>query len=133
MNNHSVNKLDIAAYISGDLPPAKSGQLEKHLEICSECLAYYTKLKHEKESFLEKHPFDSLHLQDSNEIMRSPMLRRYYALAATITLLITGSIIYLSSINQQNFRIKGNTGISMVVQNLDGNIEKRVDRNKWLK
>ena len=125
MNGHPFDKFQIASYVAGDLSSDESKRLEKHLLECPDCQAYYESLTHEKEAFLSNHPFESIKISEPKKYLSFPNMRRYYALAATIVLLLVGSSVYYSLQRQNRDRIKGETGIGIVVQDLNGNIEKR--------
>lgn len=125
MNGHPIDKFQIASYVAGDLTPDESKGLQKHLQECPNCQAYYESLTHEKEAFLSNYPFESLKLSEPKNHLPFPNLKRYYALAAAIVLLLAGSSIYYSLQKQNMDRIKGESGIDIVVQDLNGTINKR--------
>jgi hypothetical protein len=131
MNAHEIDKLGIAALMTGDLPPAKEKVLREHLESCETCRKYANLLHEEKREFLSRYPFESMHQHHGATVYRFPSYKYVYALAATIILAIVGSTYLYRNPAQQEMamRTKGGAGageaIRCVVKKLDGSIEQR--------
>ena len=51
MTAHSIDRLEITAFFTGDLPAGRREEVEKHLAQCPECSAFYRSLDEEKRAF----------------------------------------------------------------------------------
>ncbi len=125
MTEHEVDKLTLTSYFTGDLDGEKHALVEKHLVSCASCRDYLNELEAEKSSFLNNVPFESLPASPQKKSTTIIPFRKYYAIAATVVLFITGGLFYQLRETQDYIRIKGNTGIKIFSQNKNGTIEKR--------
>ncbi len=129
MNDHIPDKLALASYLTDDLSDQKKNEIENHLNMCEKCRGYLNQLKKEKKLFLEKFPIESLSLPKTEKIIRFPIMKHVYALAASIILVVTGIVLYSVSQPQQiTMRIKGGNSIKILVQNLNGDVEERTNQ-----
>jgi hypothetical protein len=90
---------------------------------------YCYALEREQQEFLEKHPVKGvMNLQPKQvKIVRFPALARYYAIAASFILCIGAGYVYMTSLGNPGYRIKGKTELSAYVKTDDNRIEQRTN------
>jgi hypothetical protein len=134
MGNHTFDKTDLLAYITGSCSDFRRVGIEKHLLECDSCRAYCVGLKAEQEAFLREYPFKETISLPVNvpgvEKKQHPLFagQRYYALAASLLVFIAAAVFFMVETKHTDFRIKGSIGLKAFVQNREGGIEKREDR-----
>lgn len=126
-SDHSYDKTDLLAYVTGSCSDIKRVLIEKHLLICDHCRAYCAGLEAERAAFLKDNPFQStISLPAVAEKREKPFIgRQYYALAASLVLFVAAFFFYMASTRPADFRIKGTVCLKAFVQNYQGGIEKR--------
>lgn len=124
MSNHHIDKLYLTSYFTGDFKTSEARSCEDHLKKCSDCRTFIDTLASQKESFLSNHPFESINIQKNKNTISFPMRKQWYTIAASLTLIISGMLIYFNSTSTIDYGIKGATGISLMVKGLNNTIEE---------
>jgi hypothetical protein len=130
MSSHVFDKIDLLNYVTGSVPDDKAALIRAHLEVCVPCRGYCAALEREKQGFLAANPMEQVMDRPATRprnIIRFPALARYYALAASLIICLGAGYVYMSSIQKPDYRIKGETALTVFVKTGDGSIEQRAN------
>jgi hypothetical protein len=128
MSDHPFDKIDLLSYVTKSCDPARSDEIRRHLTSCSRCGDYCAIMEKEQADFAAELLFDTVirETRPRSNIVRFPAVARYYAIAATLVLCVGAGYRYMTGVNRvSDYRIKGETGLDVYVQNSRGRIEHR--------
>lgn len=112
------DKLTLLEYITGNLSPEGGSEVAGHLRHCDECASFVNSAEDERSQFLRDFPehrhVTVIEKKSGNQIM----LRRMFAIAATLIVVITGSSVLLRR-QEASFTTKGEVALHLFV--LDNN------------
>ncbi len=132
MENH-FNIFELTSFVTKDLKEEKSEQIKKHLLVCSECSNKVNNLLDQQVSFLKDFPVPSETLGKKDNIIKiSPSIwSKIIPIAAILIFTVSLSFYYYSSGSGQSgqlaYGLKGETGVTLVVQKNDNTIEERIN------
>jgi hypothetical protein len=127
MNSHVFDKIDLLNYVTGSVSEGKAAEIRGHLSVCASCREYCNTMEREKQGFLAANPIEQVMDRPAQpmNIVRFPVLARYYALAASLIICIGAGYVYLTGMHTTDSRIKGETMLKVFVKADDGRIEQR--------
>jgi hypothetical protein len=128
---HQFDKLELLSYHAGDVAAEKKAAMDRHVASCMQCRQYLASLDAEKSAFLAAHPFAQTAAQWNSKPGKRLVFvpRQVYALAASLILCLGAGYLYIKSMPEPGYRIKGETTLKVFVKNLKGDIEKRSTQN----
>jgi hypothetical protein len=128
MRCSEFDKLTLFSYVAEDLDDISRKKVTEHLKLCVECDATVKKIVQEKDDFLKQYPvpqINSVEKKSSKLSVRHPF--SLYALAATLVLMVSAGLVFNTQNKTPDYRIKGTTGVTLYVQDENGNPVKRED------
>lgn len=128
MRCSEFDKLTLFSYVAEDLDDISRKKVNEHLKLCIECDASVKKIQEERDDFLKQYPIpqiDTAVRQSLKPSVKHPF--SLYALAATLVLMVSAGLVVNTMNNGPDYRIKGTTGVTLYVQDENGNPVKRED------
>ncbi len=124
---HVYSRIDLETYAADGFDQDKRQTMREHIESCSTCTSYLTKLDTDRRSFLEKYPHGSDIPQYSQRT--STQIRPIFAMAASLLLLVggLGLLQVYRQPHQDGFRSKGAVSIDVLVMSRGGELQARPD------
>ncbi len=128
MRCSEFDKLTLFSYVAEDLDDITRKKVTEHLKLCVECDSTVKKIEQEKADFLNKYPIPQI-----VSVKKAPLKLSVkhtfslYAFAATLVLMVSAGLVFYTKNNGPDYRIKGTTGVTLYVQDENGNPVKRED------
>jgi hypothetical protein len=130
MKTCEFDKVDLLAFATGSLNDFDSKRIKSHLESCASCRKYVLEFKAQSTEFLEKNP-STAWLKPESAVAaakKAPPIfpfRKVYGIAASLAILCTTMYFFNGRESLPLSRVKGSTGLTLVVKNMTGKIERR--------
>ncbi len=132
-NGHVFDKIDLMEYVTNSCDDKKRTAIELHCRQCPQCARFCREYARENDGFLNALPFESTiaglgTIQESTTVLRFRKHGRkpwLFALAASLILTVATFRVLQTSSPVVSNQIKGETGITVYVQNNAGHVEKR--------
>jgi len=130
MDKHGVGTLELMRYVAGDLNGGERERIERHVRACGVCSEELSVLRTEREHFLKKYPFSLMESRLRRTAAAAgtrPAVRYRFAYAfAVCCVAAVGAVFFFTNTRPADgYRVKGNVGIRILVQNAAGGAEER--------
>jgi hypothetical protein len=122
------DKIDLLNFATGSCDDHESRRIKSHLLACHSCRCYVEAYTTQAIDFLHNNPYSASGMPDaviSTRKIAPFRLRTIYGIAASLAILCTTMYFYNHDGNKLLSRVKGETGLELVVKNNRGQIEKR--------